>query len=90
MRKLLFCTKKTPNRNSGNVAAKPPTPTMLQQSPSQNSNLNPLEVEHLKKQLKSSEMTISELKTMVEKLAMENSMLKTRIDSQVISSDVQL
>lgn len=35
-------------------------------------------------------MTITELKTMVEKLAMENSMLKTRIDSQVIPPDVQL
>jgi hypothetical protein len=68
------------------VAAKPPTPTMIHQSPTH----NPVEVEFLKKQLKSSEMTISELKTIVEKLAMENSMLKTRIDSQVISPDVQL
>jgi TolA-binding protein len=79
---------KTPT-NSG-VAAKPPTPTMLQQSPSQTSNLNPVEVETLKQQLKSSELTISELKTIVEKLSMENSMLKTRIDSQVIPNDVQL
>lgn len=51
---------------------------------------HPLEVEHLKQQLKSSELTITELKTIVEKLAMENSMLKTRIDSQIISPDVQL
>lgn len=75
---------KTPNSSSSNVhavvSAKPPTPTPAQ----------PAEVEHLKKQLKSSEMTITELKTMVEKLAMENSMLKTRIDSQVIPPDVQL
>lgn len=79
--------EKTPNSSNTNsiVAAKPPTPTMMQhQSPS------PLEVEHLKKQLKSSEMTIHELKTIVEKLAIENSQLKTRIDSQIISSDVQL
>lgn len=68
--------------------AKPPTPG--QQSPVQSLSINPVEVEHLKKQLKSSEMTISELKTMVEKLAMENSALKTRIDSQIISQDVQL
>lgn len=54
------------------------------------SSVNPVEVENLKKQLKSSELTISELKTIVEKLAIENSMLKTRIDSQVISPDVQL
>lgn len=48
------------------------------------------EVDLLKRQLKSSEMTISELKTMVEKLTMENSHLKTRIDSRVIPDDVQL
>lgn len=86
-----ICHRKTPNTSSSNVnsivAAKPPTPTM--QSPV-HSSVNPVEVENLKKQLKSSELTISELKTIVEKLAIENSMLKTRIDSQVISPDVQL
>jgi hypothetical protein len=61
---------------------------MIQQPQSPAST--PVELECLKKQLKSSEMTIYELKTMVEKLAIENSMLKTRIDSQVISPDVQL
>lgn len=73
--------------------AKPPTPTLIQHQSSPvhtASSINPVEVENLKKQLKSSEMTITELKTMVEKLAMENSMLKTRIDSQVIPHDVQL
>lgn len=88
---------KTLNSSSGSssatVVAKPPTPTMMhhQSSPIPNANsINPVEVENLKKQLKSSEMTITELKTMVERLAMENSMLKTRIDSQIIPNDVQL
>lgn len=67
-------------------AAKPP----VQHSSNAASSMDPVEVEHLKKQLQSSEMTISELKTMVEKLAMENSVLKTRIDSQIISPDLQL
>ncbi|CRL00167.1 CLUMA_CG013443, isoform A [Clunio marinus] len=86
----------TLNSSSGNlnsiVSAKPPTPTNVhQQSPVHNaSTFNPLEVETLKNQLKNSELTISELKTIVEKLAMENSMLKTRIDSQIIPQDVQL
>lgn len=74
------------NSNSTIVTAKPPTPTM---SMHRNSN-ETAEVDSLKRQLKSSEMTISELKTMVEKLTMENSSLKTRIDSQVIADDVQL
>jgi predicted nuclease with TOPRIM domain len=75
------------NSNSTIVTAKPPTPTnsML----NRNSN-ETAEMDSLKRQLKSSEMTISELKTMVEKLTMENSHLKTRIDSQVIADDVQL
>lgn len=51
---------------------------------------NVVEVETLKRQLKSSEMTIAELKTMVERLATENSMLKTRVDSKSMSPDVQL
>ncbi|CAO1324458.1 unnamed protein product [Diamesa tonsa] len=51
---------------------------------------NVVEVETLKRQLKNSEMTIAELKTMVERLATENSMLKTRVDSKSISPDVQL
>lgn len=48
------------------------------------------EVEKLKKQLKNSELTISELKAIVEKLSLENSVLKTRIDSSPIAQDVQL
>lgn len=51
---------------------------------------NVVEVETLKRQLKNSEMTIAELKTMVERLATENSMLKTRVDSKSMSPDVQL
>jgi len=64
------------------VTAKPPTPS--QSFPSA------AELEVLRKQLKCSEMTISELKGLVERLAMENSELKTRIDSQPIPEDVQL
>jgi hypothetical protein len=48
------------------------------------------ELDQLKKQLKNSELTITELKAIVEKLSLENSMLKTRIDSSLISQDVQL
>lgn len=48
------------------------------------------EVEFLKKQLKDSEMAIGELKSMIEKLSIENAMLKTCVDTQSISSDVQL
>lgn len=79
--------QKSPS-DSAISAKKPPTP--VQHSPVPNLNVNPVEVEHLKEQLKSSEMTISELKTIVEKLAMENSALKTRIDSQIISPEMQL
>lgn len=75
------------NTNS-TIVTKPPTPPL---SLNRNSSENNVEVvDTLKRQLKSSEMTITELKTMVEKLTMENSMLKTRIDSQVISDDVPL
>lgn len=55
-----------------------------------NNGTNVVEVETLKRQLKNSEMTIAELKTMVERLATENSMLKTRVDSKSMSPDVQL
>lgn len=55
-----------------------------------NNGTNIVEVETLKRQLKNSEMTIAELKTMVERLATENSMLKTRVDSKSMSPDVQL
>lgn len=55
-----------------------------------NNVTNVVEVETLKRQLKNSEMTIAELKTMVERLATENSMLKTRVDSKSMSPDVQL
>lgn len=75
------------NTNS-TIVTKPPTPPL---SMNRNSAENHVEVDTLKRQLKSSEMTISELKTMVEKLTMENSMLKTRIDSQLVpEEDVQL
>jgi TolA-binding protein len=76
------------NTNS-TIVTKPPTPPLMV---NRNSAENNVEVDTLKRQLKSSEMTISELKTMVEKLTMENSMLKTRIDSQLIpeEDDVQL
>lgn len=47
------------------------------------------EVEILKKQLKDSEMAISELKSMIEKLSLENAILKSR-DSNSMSPEVQL
>ncbi|KAG5678630.1 hypothetical protein PVAND_008286 [Polypedilum vanderplanki] len=51
---------------------------------------NNSELEQLRKQLKNSELTITELKAIVEKLSLENSILKTRIDSSPISQEVQL
>jgi G protein-coupled receptor kinase interactor 2 len=74
----------------------PPSPATaaITTSPSaQNITKSPpnlVEVENLKKQLRDSELTINEMRGLIEKLAMENSVLKTRIDSQPIPAEVQL
>lgn len=56
-------------------------------APSQQ-NQTELEVEILKRQLKDSEIAISELKSMIEKLSLENAILKCARDS--MSPEVQL
>jgi TolA-binding protein len=72
----------------------PPQPAVTSSPSAQNNTkTSPVEEEvvHLRKQLRDSEMTISEMRNMIEKLSMENSFLKTRVDSQAISSsDVHL
>lgn len=76
------------------ISPTPPSPAITSSPSAQNiTKTSPVdeEVVVLRKQLRDSEMTISEMRNMIEKLSMENSMLKTRIDSQAISStDVHL
>lgn len=76
------------------ISPKPPSPAIMASPSAQNNTkTSPVEEEVvvLRKQLRDSEMTINEMRNMIEKLSMENSLLKTRIDSQAISStDIQL
>lgn len=75
-------------KNSISPTPPPPIPVTSSPSAQNNTKTSPVdeEVVHLRKQLRDSEMALSEMRNMVEKLSMENSFLKTRIDSQAISS----